>query len=256
VIAHETAHEWGVPYAFAEGAPLITESFAWYAAMGVVEDTYGREHLRRLLRFFRQPSPIPPIRQSLPLLRAQDPYAAYRKGPFALYAMSEYMGRDRVDLAFHRLMEKHRSGAATSLDLYQELQAVTPDSLRYLLHDLFEANTFWQLKTERATARRTAAGAWQVTLRLRARKVTVSPAGVETEVPMDEWIPIGVFAPTREQGADFGEPLYLRPHRIRSGPQTITVTVPRKPSDAGIDPYVVLIDLERYDNVEKVAVER
>ncbi|HEX8905166.1 MAG TPA: ABC transporter permease, partial [Longimicrobiaceae bacterium] len=226
VVAHEMAHEWGVPYAFAEGAPLITESFAWYSAMGVVERTYGREHLRRLMRFFRQPSPIPPIRQSVPLLRAMDPYAAYRKGPFALFALSEYMGRDRVDLAFRRLMEKHRAGAATSLDLYRELQAVTPDSLRYLLHDLFAANTFWELKTERATARQTAGGAWEVTLRVRARKVTVDPAGRETEVAMDEWVPVGVFAPTA-QGADFGETLYLRMHRIRSGRQTITVTVPR-----------------------------
>jgi ABC-2 type transport system permease protein len=256
VVAHEMAHEWGAPYAFAEGAPLITESFAWYAGMGVVERGYGREHLRRLLRFFRQPSPIPPIRQSRPLLRAMDPYAAYRKGPFALYAMSEYMGRERVDVAFRRLIETHRTGAATSLDLYRELQAVTPDSLQYLLHDLFAANTFWELKTEKATARRTAAGAWRVTLRVRARKVTVDPAGKETEVPMDEWVPIGVFAPTREQGADFGETLYLRMHRIRTGAQTITVTVPKKPSDAGIDPYVVLIDLERFDNVEKVEIER
>ncbi len=256
VVAHEMAHEWGAPYAFAEGAPLITESFAWYAAMGVVEESYGREHLRRLLRFFRQPTPIPPIRQSVPLLRAADPYAAYRKGPFALYALSEYMGRDRVDLAFRRLIETHRSGAATSLDLYRELQAVTPDSLRSLLHDLLAANTFWDLKTERATARQTPAGAWRVTLRVRARKVTVSPAGVETEVPMDEWVPVGVFAPTRQQGEDFGATLYLRMHRIRSGRQTITVTVPKKPSDAGIDPYVVLIDLERFDNVEKVKIER
>ena len=75
-----------------------------------------------------------------------------------------------------------------------------------------------------------------------------------TEVPMDEWTPIGVFAPTG-QGADFGETLYLRSHRIRTGRQTITVTVPKKPSDAGIDPYVLLIDLERFDNVEKVEVE-
>ncbi|HEX8244673.1 MAG TPA: hypothetical protein VF541_14300, partial [Longimicrobium sp.] len=211
IIAHEMAHEWGVPYAFAEGAPLLSESFAWYAAMGVVEETYGREHLQRLRRFFRQPSPIPPIRQSVPLLRAMDPYAAYRKGPFALYALSEYMGKARVNLAWRRFYDAHRAGTpplATSLGLYRELQAVTPDSLRYLLHDLFEANTFWDLKTERATARRTAAGAWQVTLRLRARKVTVEPAGRETEVPMDEWIPVGVFAPT-EQGAEFGATLYL-----------------------------------------------
>ena len=258
VIAHEMAHEWGVPYAYAEGAPLLSESFAWYAAMGVVEESYGREHLERLRRFFRQPTPIPPIRQSVPLLRAMDPYAAYRKGPFALFAMSETMGQARVNLAFRRLIEKHRSGApplATSMDLYRELQVVTPDSLRYLLHDLFAANTFWELETERASAKRTAAGAWQVTLRVKARKVTVDPAGRETEVPMDEWIPIGVFAPTAQQGADFGETLYLRPHRIRTGEQTITVTVPKQPSDAGIDPYLLLIDLERFDNVEKVNIE-
>jgi hypothetical protein len=257
-MAHEMAHQWGIPYAFIEGAPLLTESFAWYAAMGVVEETYGREHLQRLRRFFRQPHPIPPIRQSVPLLRAMDPYAAYRKGPFALFAMSEYMGKARVNLAFRRLIEKHASGApplATSLDLYRELQAVTPDSLRYLLHDLFEANTFWELETERATAKQTAAGSWQVTLRVRARKVTVDPAGIETAVPMDEWVQIGVFAPTGP-GAEFGETLYLQMHRIRSGEQTITVTVPREPSDAGIDPYLLLIDLERFDNVEEVKIER
>ncbi|HEX8359668.1 MAG TPA: hypothetical protein VF613_06170 [Longimicrobium sp.] len=257
IMAHEMGHQWQPPYAFAEGAPLLSESFAWYAAMGVVENTYGREHLERLRRFFRQPSPIPPIRQSLPLLRAMDPYAAYRKGAYALFAMSEYMGQERVNLAFRRLREKHDGGAPplpTSLDLYRELQSVTPDSLRYLLHDLFAANTFWQLKTERATAKQTPAGTWRVTLRIRARKVTVSPAGVETEVPMDEWVPVGVFAPTGE-GAEFGETLYLRKHRIRTGLHTITLTVPRKPSDAGIDPYLLLIDLERFDNVEEVEIE-
>ncbi len=258
IIAHEMGHQFQVPYAFAEGAPLLSESFAWYAAMGVVENSYGRAHLERLRRFFRQPSPIPPIRQSLPLLRAMDPYAAYRKGAYAMFAMSEYMGQERVNLAYRRLREKHGSGAPplpTSIDLYRELQAVTPDSLRPLLHDLFAANTFWQLKTERATARQTPAGTWRVTLRLRARKVTVSPAGVETEVPMDEWVPVGVFATTTE-GSEFGETLYLRKHRIRSGPQTLTLTVPRKPADAGIDPYLVLIDVERFDNVEEVEIER
>jgi len=257
IMAHEMAHQWGVPYAFAEGAPLLSESFAWYAAMGVVEETYGREHLQRLRRFFRQPHPIPPIRQSVPLLQAMDPYAAYRKGPFALFAMSEYMGKERVNLAFRRLREKHLSGAPplpTSRDLYRELQTVTPDSLRYLLHDLFAANTFWELETEEATAKQTAAGTWQVKLRVRARKVTVDPAGVETEVPINEWVQVGVFAPT-ERGAEFGETLYLQMHRIRSGQHTITVTVPGKPSDAGIDPYLLLIDLERFDNVEEVKIE-
>jgi hypothetical protein len=187
-----------------------------------------------------------------------DPYAAYRKGPFALYAMTQYMGEERVNLAFRRMLEKYGSGAAnlaTSLHLYRELQAVTPDSHRALLHDLFAANTYWELETQRATAEQTDAGAWQVTLRVKARKVTVNPAGVETEVPMEEWVEVGVFAPTDQAGPDFGETLYLQKHRIRSGEQTITVTVPSEPADAGVDPYHLLIEMERFDNVEKVKIE-
>lgn len=261
VMAHEVAHQWwGVqlPAAPVEGIGLLTESPAWYSALGVVEETYGREHMRRLLRFFRKPHIIPPIRQAMPLLRGADPYAGYRKGPFALYGLSEYVGKDRVDLAYRRMIERYGSGASplpTSLDLYRELRAVTPDSLRTLLHDLFAANTVWELETERATAKQTAAGAWRITLHLKARKVVVSPTGVETEVPMNDWVEIGAFAPTGE-GAEFGETLYLRKHRIRSGQQILTVTVPRQPSDAGIDPYHLLYELERFDNVEEVKVER
>jgi len=132
------------------------------------------------------------------------------------------------------------------MDLYRELQAVTPDSLQYLLHDLFEKNTYWQLTTNRAMAQQTKAGAWQVTLDVRARKVVVDEAGIETEVPMDDWIEVGVFYA--------GEP-YLQKRRIRSGTQTVTVTVPQKPVRAGIDPRHLLSDIgETDDNIKVVKI--
>jgi hypothetical protein len=105
---------------------------------------------------------------------------------------------DRVNTALRRLNEKHRSGApplATTLDLYRELQAA-PGSLKPLLRDLFEVNTFWQLKTERAAVE-TEAGTWQVRLDVQARKKVYDSACVEAEVPMDEWVEIGVLAPAR-----------------------------------------------------------
>jgi hypothetical protein len=80
-----------------------------------------------------------------------------------------------------------------------------------VLHNLFEANTFWELETERATAEQTAAGTWQVALDVQARKVAVDRAGVETEVPMDDWVQIGVFT----SGEESGTPLHLQMHRIR-----------------------------------------
>ncbi len=44
-------------------------------------------------------------------------------------------------------------------------------------------------------------------------------------------------------------------HHIRSTEQTITVTVPRKPARAGIDPYHLLIDWEIDDNIDEVKVK-
>jgi hypothetical protein len=48
---------------------------------------------------------------------------------------------------------------------------------------------------------------------------------------MDDWLEVGVFHE--------GQP-YLQKYRIRSGKQTITVTVPQKPARAGIDPRHLL----------------
>ncbi|MEW5929202.1 MAG: M1 family aminopeptidase [Gemmatimonadota bacterium] len=253
VVAHEVAHLWWggqLKYAPAEGAIVLSESLAWYSAMRVVEEAGGRERLRQFMRVMREPNPWPPIRTGLPLLRAMDPYAGYRKGPFAMYALSRYVGEERVNGALAALLRKRAGSLATTLDLYRELRAAAPDSLRPLLHDLFEVNTFWTFDTRRATAVKTPAGDWRVTLEVEARKTVADSAGAETELPMGEPVEIGIFAPAGP-GEALGRPLYVRKHRVRSGTQTITVTVPHRPARGGIDPYN-LLDWEEGDNIEPI----
>jgi hypothetical protein len=221
--------------------------------MELVKSVKGREALRRFMHFMREPNPWPPIRTGLPLLRAMDPWANYRKGPYAMHALSEYVGEARVNAALRTLVEKKVSSLATTLDMYRELQAVTPDSLRPLLHDLFEVNTFWTFDTKKATAAQTDAGTWQVTLDVQAHKVVADSAGKETELPMNEWVEIGIFAPA-QPGEALGKPLYVQKHRVRSGRQTITVIVPNKPARGGIDPYS-LLDWEEGDNIEPIELK-
>ena len=252
VVEHEVAHQWWGSHltpANVEGTPLLSESLAEYSAFQIVRKTYGQEHLRRYLARLRTNYQVPGKRTAVPLLRAGDEFHQYYKGPVAMYALGEYIGEAQVNRALRRLIEAHGSGTLlTTLDLYRELQAVTPDSLQYLPHDLFAANTVWELETERVAARQTGAGTWQVTLDVRARKLVIDAAGAGTEVPMNDWVEVGVFARAGEAQKP-GEPLYLRKHRIRSGRQTITLTVPREPARAGIDPFHLLMDEDADDNV-------
>jgi hypothetical protein len=251
IVAHEMAHQWTVPYANVEGAPVMSESLAWYYGLKLVGYSRGEGAIRQLLGYMRRPYPYSPIRRGEPLLRGLDQYLSYRRGPFALYALSEYIGEKRVNQALRLLLAKHlpqEAPLATTLDLYRELRAVTPDSLHYLLHDMFEVNTYWELETERVAAGPTPSGAWAVTLDVQARKIVADSAGVERAAPMDDWIDVGVFAPAR--GNAPREPLYLRKHRIRAGRQQIRITVPGKPARAGLDPNYLLIDLDTDDNTK------
>lgn len=69
--------------------------------------------------------------------------------------------------------------------------------------------------------------------------------GRETMVPMNDVMHVAIF------GAD-GKTIYRQPHVIRSGAQTITVTVPSRPARAGVDPDHVLLDRKPEDNGAEV----
>jgi aminopeptidase N len=246
VMAHEMGHQWWghqlVP-ASVEGAGLLSESLAWYSAMLVVEESYGRDHATRLLDVMRAEYLAPHETRETPLLRAADRFGAYRIGPLAMYALRESIGTDRVDASLRSLLAKFppsRPPYPTSRDLYAELRAATPNHT--LLKDLFEEITYWDLRTKKVDVQPAANGTYRVTLQIDAQKLKGDPTGRETPVPMNDLIDVGVF------DAD-GKLIYCQPHRIRGGTQTITVVVPRKPSRAGVDPDRVLLDRKPEDNV-------
>ena len=254
--AREVAHTWWgglVRGAGVRGAGFLSESLANYSAMMVTEKTYGPEAARRVYEFQMERYFRGRAEQSreVPVLEVEDqPYIAYRRGAIALYTLRDLLGEEAVNGALRRYFERYRDTGPpypTSLDLYAELRAVTPDSLHGLLEDLFETVTLWDVRAERATVEPTGTGEYQVTLTVGAKKMRADSVGNETEVPIDEWVEIGVFAAV--EGNELGEPLYLERHRIRRGEQTIRITVPREPARAGIDPYRKLIDRQRDDNV-------
>jgi aminopeptidase N len=204
----------------------------------------------------RQPFPYPPIHHGEPLLRGIDPYLAYRKGPFVLQTLSESIGSDSVETALRRLLQKHPAGKiplATTLELYDELKRVSPDSSRQWLHDMFEVNTSFQLRAERAEAKLLADSTWQVSVEVSAQKILTDEGGHETQLPLEEWIEIGAFS----SAGRLSKPLYLQKHRITSSRQTIIIGVPQKPLWVGIDPDHIIEweEKEDDDNFRRVKID-
>ncbi|RYY18587.1 MAG: ABC transporter permease, partial [Chitinophagaceae bacterium] len=260
VVAHEVAHQWWgkqLRSAYVEGAGLLSESLAWYSAIGMLEEKYGPEHSKALLTFLMKDYENPRSKAGVPLLQANDTYNYYRKGPLAMHTLSRYIGKGKVNGALKSMVQKYRPGQLpmpTSLDLYQELALVTPDSLQYLLHDLFKTNTFWDLQGKQATikkVKRNRNGSYEVTFTIEARKYLVDQNGIEKDVPLRDWIELGVFAPAKE-GEIRGKQIYLQKHFITKNQQAITITVPVKPAEAGIDPNHLLVDWDVLDNFRGV----
>lgn len=252
ILAHEVAHQWfggaSITPAYVEGAGVLIEGLAVYGGMQVLENTYGKHHAQQYVNFLHSFYEMPRTLATPSLLQANETFLYYRKGGLAMWDMSKYLGKEKVNGALRAMLQKHRSGELpllTTLDLYREVETVTPDSLSYLLTDLFKTNTYWRLKTKQFAAEQTESGSWQVTLKLDAQKVITDSTGAEKEIPMKDWLEVGIY----EEGDASKEPLYLQMHRIHSGEQFIKVTVPRKPQRGGIDPNYLMIDLRRDDNI-------
>jgi aminopeptidase N len=261
--AHEVAHSWWggqLRAASVRGAAVLSEALSNYSAMMVTERVLGPEQARRVYDYQldRYLSRRAAFGRDVPLLDVEGhPHIAYGKGAVALYTLREHLGAGTVNGVLRRFLEARRGAGppyATSRDLLAALRAATPDSLRYLLTDLFETITLWDVETRGATVARTPDGRYAVTLDVAARKVRADSVGRETETPMDDLVEIGVFAAGAGDGP--GDQLYLRRHRLRSGRQTITVTVPRAPARAGVDPWRKLIDRDRENDVVAVGAAR
>jgi ABC-2 type transport system permease protein len=268
VTAHEVAHAWWahqVVGAKAQGATMLSETLAEYSSLMVMEKEYGAPNMRRFLEYELDGylmGRTTEARREMPLqLVESQPYIHYQKGALAMYALRDYIGEARVNGALRRFLEAQRFKGPpypTSLQLVRELRAATPDSLRYLITDLFETITLYELRTDSAVVTDAPGqpGRFQVDLWVNARKQRADSGGRTMDIGMRDWMDVGVFAEVKGDSAKrydrIGMPLYLRKHPVDSGAQRFSVTVDRKPTRAGIDPLHKLVDRFIMNNTVKI----
>lgn len=263
VAAHEFAHQWWAHQIVGgsqQGMTVLSETLAQYSALMVMEKKYGRDQIRRFLKFELDQylkSRGSERLEEMPLMRNENQqYIHYQKGGLVMYLLRDQIGEDAVNRALRRVLAQYAFKSAPyprSLDLIAAIRAEAPADKQALITDLFEKITLYDVKTTGATATRRADGRWDVTVTVDARKLYADGQGVETPAPLNESFDIGFFTAEPGKGRfDQKDVILLERRPVRTGVQTLRFITARKPLFAGVDPYNKWIDRNSDDNVRAV----
>jgi ABC-2 type transport system permease protein len=260
VTAHELAHQWWAHQLIGghvAGSNMMSESLAEYSALRVMQKKYGDAQMRRFLSheldgYLR--GRAGETRKEWPLGQVQrEAYVWYQKGSLILYALSDYIGEDKVNLALHNFLMQYRYTNANdsqsgpypdTRQLEDALRAQTPADLQYFIDDSFEKITLYDNKAIEAKSEKMPDGKYKVTLTVEGKKLYADGNGVETAAPIHDMIDVGVFSGKKDEE----KPLSVRKERIIGGRQTFEFIVDEAPTRAGIDPFNKLIDRNLDDN--------
>lgn len=260
VTAHEVAHQWWghqVTEAGVKGNAMLSETLSQYSALMVMKHHFPPEIIKEFLRHelnsylmgrtFEQ-------KKEMPLSQVESQgYIHYRKGSLIMYALQDYIGEDQVNAALRKFNHDWAFKDApypTSWDLLGYYREVTPDSMQYLITDMFETITLFEDKTTSAEYHKITDDQFEVTISTSTVKYRADSLGNEVKQPLRDWIDIGIFT-SAKNGKD--SLIYLQKRKITQEENEFTIEVPVLPVKAGIDPINKLIDRNPSDNVKEVS---
>jgi ABC-2 type transport system permease protein len=194
--------------------------------------------------------------KEMPLMRvdASQGYIHYRKGSVVLYYLREMIGEDAINRALRKVLGQYgyaQPPYPTSWAFVNALRVETPQQYQYLVKDLFEDITLFSNRTLSAKAKKRADGKYDVTVELETHKYKADAKGVETEVPVDDWIEVGALS-APEKGKHYGKVLLRQRMHMTGKHETYTFVTDSMPDKAGVDPLLLLIDRVPDDNLKKV----
>lgn len=283
VTVHEVAHQWWAHQVIGAdvlGATMLSESLSEYVALKVLEKVNGKEQMRTFLKdaldSYLQQRTFETKREKPLMYNDGQGYIHYQKGSMVFYALSDYIGEKKLNNALSRYVKKvqfQNPPYTTSVEMLDYIKEVTPDSLQYVIKDMFETITLYKNKVVDAKVTELDNGKFEVEMEFQVAKYrndekgkryygkkvgdTLSYKSEKMEdpilsVPLEDYIDVGVFTETETDGKQKEKVLYLKKHKITEINNKITIIVDEKPTEVGVDPYNKLIDTYSEDNRQKV----
>ena len=258
---HEIAHQyWGhtLTPKSVDGGGLITEGLCKYTEAVIMEELYGKKVLWQLNeqannRYFTDRAFA--VQKEVPLyLENGQSHLVYGKNCVSFTAIKELIGTTQVNKAIKQLLEAHKNDIepkVTSLDLLNELYAVTPVTYHSLIDDWFKRIITYELAITEYHVQKLPNGRFKITFTVNTKRFETQENGDIVEIPINEPVLIGAF--TRHPStATAKEIQYLKAHSFTASQQSIQITVDTLPTYIAIDPYGTRPDANRVNNIKLI----
>ncbi|NQY30535.1 MAG: hypothetical protein HRT69_13825 [Flavobacteriaceae bacterium] len=283
VTAHEVAHQWWAHQVIGAdvlGATMLSESLSEYVSLKVLEVKYGKSKMRGFLKDaldkYLTRRTFERKREKALMYNDGQGYIHYQKGSLIFYALSDYLGEKKLNNALKKYIEKVKFQEApytTSIDMVNHIREVTPDSLQYVIKDMFETITLYRNRIIEVKSTKLENGKYKVDIEFNVSKYRNDEKGKRfyaekgedsitykagkmkkpiISVPLADYIDIGIFTEEETDGKKKEIELYLKKHKITKINNTISIIVDKKPTEVGVDPYNKLIDTKSDDNRRKL----
>ena len=283
VTAHEVAHQWfahQVIGADVLGATVMSESLSEYVGLKVIESVNGKNKMRKFLKKalddYLMSRTFETKRENALMFNDGQGYIHYQKGSLVFYALSDYLGEENLNKAISKYVKKvafQEPPYTTSIELLDYIEEVTPDSLNYILKDMFETITLYNNNAISASSKKMDDGKYKIDFEFNVSKYRNDEKGKINygdqekdsirfkDANMDEpiysvylkdYLDIGVFGLDDEENET---EIYLKKHKISDINNKISIIVDQEPKEIGIDPYNKLIDTDSGDNRKRIAIE-
>ncbi|MBX9785393.1 MAG: ABC transporter permease [Chitinophagaceae bacterium] len=261
ITAHEVAHQWWAHQVIGgnvQGSVLMSETMSQYSALMVMEKEYGKEAMKKFLKYEMDKYLMGRTiegKGELPLMLTENQqYIHYNKGSVIMYALRDFLGEDTLNAAIRAYLNKTKfSGPlyTNSEEFVAYIRQATPDSLQYLVTDMFEKITLYENYMQKLDYKQLPDKTYKVTLTVGSAKFYSDSIGKQTTAPVNDYMDVGVFATTNVKGKETEKQLILQRIKMDKPEKTFEFIVKEKPVSAGIDPYHKLIDRTPKNNTYK-----
>jgi ABC-2 type transport system permease protein len=282
ITSHELAHQWWahqVIGANVKGATLMSESLSEYSSLRVLEQRYGKFQMRKFLKDaldkyllgraaeWKTENPL--------MYNENQQYIHYNKGSLVLYTMSDFLGEKNFNNVLKGYIEEvafQEPPYTTSIEFVDHIRRATPDSIQYLIKDMFETITLYNNRVSNVSSTELPNGKYELEIDFNVSKYRTDKKGKRVyedtpgntlttgtdkkavkSLPLNDYVEIGVFGEKTKKGNhEYDNEIYLQRYKIDKIKNKIKIIVDQKPVEVGVDPYNKLIDTDSNDNRKSI----